>query len=739
MSTRPSAPDKTSAAKAAGVAPLKRRVNTPVVMQMEAVECGAAALTMVLGYYGKWVSLEEMRVSCGVSRDGSKASNVLRSARVLGMVAKGFKKEPADLRSMKLPLIVFWNFNHFLVVEGFAPGRVFLNDPAAGKRWVSDAEFDQSFTGVVLAIEPGPDFQPGGEKPSLLKSLANRFSGNTSAIAFLVTCGLALVLPGMAIPVFGRVFVDEILVAQRESWLVPLMVGMFATGLLRAVLKGFEQHYLLRVETKMALANSAAFFWHVLRLPVEFYTQRSAGDISSRVAIADRVAHILSADLTASLLAVMTSIFFGMLMLFYDPVMALIAIGSVAISMTVMQLSTNFYKHLSQRLAMDGGKLMGVSMNGLNIMETIKSAGGESGYFAKWAGFQAKYLNSQQELARVSTRLAQLPLVLNGLSSALILGLGAMRVMDGAMTMGTLVAFQSLMASFTAPASQLVGINAKLQEARGDLDRLDDVMKYRTDPLTTAPAQGEQRIVDKLTGHIEFRNVTFGYSRAEPPLLEDFNLELQPGERVALIGPSGCGKSTVSKLLMGLYEPWSGEILFDGKPRDAYDRFALINSMGLVDQDIVLFTGTVRDNITMWDATIAENDIARAAQDACIHDAILARPGGYDAFIDEGGRNFSGGQRQRVEIARALVNNPRVLVLDEATSALDVATEKDVDDNLRRRGCTCLIVAHRLSTIRDADEILVLNRGKVVQQGTHESMQAEMDSPYRRLLSTEAT
>jgi ABC-type bacteriocin/lantibiotic exporter with double-glycine peptidase domain len=321
--------------------------------------------------------------------------------------------------------------------------------------------------------------------------------------------------------------------------------------------------------------------------------------------------------------------------------------------------------------------------------------------------------------------------MLNGLSSAVILGLGAMRVMDGAMTMGTLVAFQSLAASFSAPASQLVGISAKLQEAQGDLDRLDDVMKYRTDPLTATPSDEEPRIVDKLTGMIEFRDITFGYSRAEPPLLENFNLVLRPGERVALVGPSGCGKSTVSKLLMGLYEPWSGEILFDGKPRSAYDRFALINSMGLVDQDIVLFSGTVRDNITMWDATIAENDIARAAQDACIHDAILARPGGYDAFIDEGGRNFSGGQRQRIEIARALVNNP--------TSALDVATEKDVDDNLRRRGCTCLIVAHRLSTIRDADEILVLSRGKVVQQGTHENMQSETDGAYRRLLSTEAT
>ena len=713
------------------------RADTPTVLQMEAVECGAACLAMVLGHYKRWVPLEELRVACGVSRDGSKASNVLRVARVMGMTAKGYKKEPVDLRAMQMPLIVFWNFNHFLVLEGFGDGRVYLNDPGAGKRWVSDAEFDQSFTGVVLAIAPGPDFQLGGDRPSVLRSLARRFQGSGNAISFLVVCGLALVLPGMAIPVFSRVFIDEILVSQRQSWLLPLLVGMAVTGVLRATIKAFEQYYLLRVETKMALATSARFFWHVLRLPVEFYTQRSPGDISSRVAIADRVAHILSADLTASLLAVVTSLFFGVLMFFYDPGLALIAIATVAVSLGVMQYSASRNTQLNQRLAMDGGKLMGASMNGLVVMETIKSTGGEAGYFAKWAGYQSKFLNSTQEVARIGSNLAQLPVLLTAVGNALILGLGSLRVMDGAMTMGTLVAFQSLVASFIAPANQLVGIAGKLQQAQGDVDRLDDVMKYRVDGLTAPPPEGAVLVTEKLVGNIEFRNVSFGYSRAEPPLLDNFSLVLTPGQRVALVGPSGCGKSTVSKLMMGLYEPWSGEILFDGRPRNAYDRYALINSIGMVDQDIVLFTGSARDNITMWDTTIAESDIARAAQDACIHDAIMARPGGYDAAIEEGGRNFSGGQRQRIEIARALVNNPRVLVLDEATSALDVATEQLVDDNLRRRGCTCLIVAHRLSTIRDADEIIVLRKGKVVQRGSHSEMIKDRTGAYFALVSPE--
>ena len=715
----------------------RTRLKTPPVLQMEAVECGAASLAMVLGYYGRFVSLEELRVACGVSRDGTKASNVLRAARTFGMVAKGFKKEPEGLRSMRLPLIVFWNFNHFLVVEAFEEDRVYLNDPAAGRRWVTPAEFDQSFTGVVLSITPGPDFQPGGERPNVLRSLSRRFAGGGGAVAFLVACGLALVIPGMVIPVFSRVFIDEILVSQRESWLLPLLVGMALTGVLRAVLKGFEQYYLLRVETKMAIAGSAKFFWHVLRLPVEFYTQRSPGEISSRLAIADRVAHILTEDFAGALLSVATSLFFGGLMFLYEPRLATIAVATVTASLVVMQVTAARNKQLNQRLAMNGGKLMGVSMNGLTMMETIRSSGGETAYFARWAGLQAKYLNSQQEITLIGSRLSQLPVLLTATGNALILGLGAMSVMDGTMTMGTLVAFQSLVASFMAPANQLVNTSAVLQRAQGDVDRLDDVMKYRIDNSTVAPETEVAPLTEKLSGSIEFRNVTFGYSRAEPPLLESFDLTVKPGQRIALVGPSGCGKSTVSKLLMGLYEPWSGEILFDGRPRSAYDRFALLSSIGMVDQDIVLFSGSARDNITMWDTTISEADIARAAQDACIHDAILSRPGGYDAPIDEGGRNFSGGQRQRLEIARALVNNPRILILDEATSALDVATEKQVDDNLRRRGCTCLIVAHRLSTVRDADQIIVLERGKVAQRGTHESLVEDKEGVYYKLVATD--
>jgi NHLM bacteriocin system ABC transporter peptidase/ATP-binding protein len=715
-----------------------RKLNTPAILQMEATECGAASLRIILGYYKRWVSLEELRVACGVSRDGSKASNVLRAARTYGMIAKGYKKEPADLRGMKLPIIIFWNFNHFLVVEGFVGNKVYLSDPARGKHWVTLQEFNESFTGVVLTIEPGPDFQPGGEGPSILRALKRRFVGARNAIALLLVCGLALVIPGMVVPAFARIFIDEVLIGFRESWVVPLLIGMAVTAMLRAVLTWTQQYYLLRVETKMALATSSKFFWHVLRLPVEFYTHRSPGEISGRVRINDLVANILTEDLTNSLLSIVTAIFFGVLMAFYDWRLALIAFVTVALNLAALQYVANSNKELSQRLAMDSGKLGGVAMSGLVMMETIKSSGGEAGFFTNWSGHQSKFLNSLQETSRIAMNLSLLPTLLNAFSSTLILGLGAMRVMDGAMTMGTLVAFQSLVASFMAPANQLLGLSSKLQQTQGNIDRLDDVLKYPLDPLMNEDsAEAQAAPLEKLQGEIEFKNVSFGYSRAEKPLLENFSMKISPGQRIALVGPSGCGKSTVAKLLMGLYQPWEGEILFDGKPREAYTRYAIINSMSMVDQNIMLFTGTVRDNITMWDSTVADATLMRAAQDACIHEIILQRPGGYDSGIMEGGSNFSGGQKQRIEIARALVNNPRILVLDEATSALDSLTEQQFDDNLRRRGCSSVVVAHRLSTIRDSDEIIVLRAGRAVQRGTHDDMIREEGSLYHQLMSIE--
>ncbi|MFC5496914.1 NHLP family bacteriocin export ABC transporter peptidase/permease/ATPase subunit [Caenimonas terrae] len=699
------------------------RVKTPTVLQMEAVECGAAALCILMSSYGKRVPLEELRQSCGVSRDGSKASNVVRAARTYGFEAKGFRREPAELREMKLPLIVFWNFNHFLVVEGFGKETVFLNDPASGPRTVSDDEFDQSFTGVVLAIEPGAEFQPSGEKPSLWRGLRSRLPLREPALLYLILAGLALVVPGLVLPVFTKEFIDNYLVSRMDSWVKPLLVGLLFTAIVRGSLTWLQQYYLTRFRAKLALAMTGKFFWHVLRLPVVFYAQRSAGDISTRVAINNRVAELMTGDLATTVLNALMVVFYAALMLSYDPLLTGVGICIAVLNVIFLRSVSRKRRDATQKLANDGGKLMATSMNGLQMMETLKASGMESDFFTKWAGNQTKVMNGHQAMGTMDVVLMGVPPLLSAINTVLILSLGGLRVMDGYMTMGMLVAFQSLMASFIEPINHLVSMGAKVQEMEGDMNRLDDVLKYQCEPQTERiGSQGPGETVVRLTGHVELRNVTFGYSPLEAPLVEGFNLTLRPGMRVALVGMSGCGKSTISKLVMGLYEPWKGEILFDGKPRSAHSRHSLIASVSMVSQEIALFSGTIRDNLSMWDETLPETQMVQAAKDACIHDVIASRQGGYDSKVQEGGGNFSGGQRQRVEIARALAINPRILVLDEATSALDPVTEMRVDDNLRRRGCTCLIVAHRLSTIRDCDEIIVLDRGKVQERGTHHQL-----------------
>ena len=718
-----------------------KRVRTPTIIQMEAVECGAAALRIVLAHYKRFVPAEELRVECGVSRDGSKASNVVRAARRYGLNAKGLKRDPANLGDLPLPFIVFWNFNHFVVVEGFGKDKVYLNDPATGPRTVSSEEFDHSFTGVILALEKSAEFSPGGENPGILKALASRLPGTAPSIVYLLLAGLALVIPGLVVPIFTKIFVDEILVRQYTSWLQPLLLAMTCTALIMAALRWVQQYYLARFQASLALTTGARFFWHVLHLPIAFYSQRSPGEISSRVGINDKVAGLLAGDVALAVLNLTMVIFYAALMIFYDPVLTISGIAIAIANVIFLRVIARRRIDATQRLAIDSGKLFGTSMNGLRLIETLKASGMESDFFRKWAGYQSKVMSGHQIVGGQEISLQAIPPLLSAANGVLILGLGGLRVMDGQLTMGMLVAFQALMASFISPVNQLVGLGGRIQEMHGDMNRLDDVINYpvdkNADPRKDLDASAVGGIQVKLKGEIELRNVTFGYSRLGLPLIENFNLKLAPGSRVALIGPSGCGKSTVSKLVMGLYEPWDGEILLDGKPRSELPRSVLNNSIAMVDQDICLFEGTIRDNLTMWDRTLGEAEIVQAAKDAEIHDVIAARPGGYDALISEMGTNFSGGQRQRLEMARALVVEPTAVVLDEATSALDPVTEARIDDNLRRRGCTCLIIAHRLSTVRDCDEIIVLERGVVVQRGSHDELIKDADGMYARLIQTQ--
>ncbi|MGF1471330.1 MAG: NHLP family bacteriocin export ABC transporter peptidase/permease/ATPase subunit [Rubrobacteraceae bacterium] len=733
---------------ASGKAPGKgtrRRIKTPTVLQMEAVECGAAALGIILGYYGRVVSLEELRVACGVSRDGAKAINIVRAARGYGLLSKGFKKEPEELLEMPLPVVAFWNLGHFLVIEGFGKHGVYVNDPATGPRVASYEEFDKAYTGIVITFEPGPDFEKGGSRPSLLAGMRRRLRGSEWALVFILLVSLALVVPGLVIPIFSQIFVDQYLVAQQTGIIGPLLLGMALTAILRAALTWLQQRTLLRLQTRLAVGMSGSLFWHALRLPVEFYGQRYAGEVGSRVAINDRIAQLLSGQLATTALNVFTVFFYVLLMFWYSIPLTIIGVFFALLNFVALRYVSRKRIDTNQRLLLERAKMTGVSMNGLQSVETLKATGSESDFFARWSGLQAKLQEAQQELGTRTQVLTAVPPMLAALTTAAVLGIGALEVMNGTLTLGMLVAFQSLMASFIAPIGQFVTLGTTLQETHGDLNRVEDVLHYEPDPWAPASFSSEEApepsstgLPTELSGHVELRNVTFGYSRLEPPLIEDFNLTLEPGSRVALVGASGSGKSTVAKLVAGLYEAWEGEILFDGVDRDRLSRRLFTSYLAMVDQDISVFEGSVRDNLTLWDETIPSSSLHRAAEDAAIHEEISARPGGYESRVDEGGTNFSGGQRQRLEIARALVGDPSILIFDEATSALDPTTESTIDDNLRRRGCTCLISAHRLSTIRDSDEIIVLDRGKVVERGTHAQM-IGADGPYARLIKAQVS
>ncbi|HEY4565366.1 MAG TPA: NHLP family bacteriocin export ABC transporter peptidase/permease/ATPase subunit, partial [Thermoanaerobaculia bacterium] len=586
--------------------------------------------------------------------------------------------------------------------------------------------------------EPGPEFARKGEPPRLIPALRRRLAGSRAALAFVFLAGLALAIPSLVVPAFSKVFVDSVLLESRRDWLPPLLLGLGLAGLLVGLLTWIQQVYLLRLETRMAVGSSSRFLWHVLRLPTEFFSQRYAGDISSRVAINDRVAQLLSRDLATNALGAVMIVFFAAVLFQYDAVLTLVGIAVVSLNVAALRYVSRRRVDGNRRLVQDQGKLLGTAIGGLQTIETLKATGGESDLFARWAGFQAKVVNGQQELERYTQLLDAVPPLLSTINTALILGIGGLRVIDGRLSLGGLVAFQLLMAAFIGPVNRLVSLGGKLQTVEGDMNRLDDVLRYRLDP-TAGRGSGELPPLGepvRLDGFLELRDVSFGYSRLDPPLIEGFSLILKPGSRVALVGGSGSGKSTLSRLVTGLYEPWSGEVLLDGKPRAEIPPAVLTGSLAAVDQNVFLFEGTVRENLTLWDATIPLPEVVAAAKDACIHEDVAARPGGYESPVDEGGANWSGGQRQRLEIARALVGRPSVLVLDEATSALDPTTESRIDENLRRRGCTCLIVAHRLSTIRDADEIIVLEKGKVVQRGTHDELKG-VEGPYARLISAE--
>ncbi|MFJ3582110.1 NHLP family bacteriocin export ABC transporter peptidase/permease/ATPase subunit [Streptomyces sp. NPDC090127] len=703
-----------------------RTVRTPTVLQMEAVECGAAALAMVLGHYGRFVALEELRIACGVSRDGSRASNLLKAARGYGLQAKGMQMDLAALADVAAPAVLFWEFNHYVVYDGmgrrFGRRGVWINDPGKGRRFVPMEEFDTSFTGIVLTFEPGPGFRRGGRKPGVMGGLPARLRGTSGTMAAAVVSSLLLVVVGAWVPALSRTYIDMFLIGNQTSLLGVLFAAMATTLVLTATLTALQQANLLRGRIITSTLGSARFLRHLLRLPLTFYAQRNPADLVQRLQSNDAVAETLARDLAAAGVDAVVVLLYAVLLWTYDPQLTVVGVSIALLNVVAMRIVIHLRATGTQKLRAESARLTNTAYSGLQLIETMKATGGENGFFRRWAGQHATTLDVQQRLGVPSAWLAVVAPTLAALNSGLILMIGGLRAVEGHLTVGLLVAFQALVTSFTAPITRLNGVAGRIQDFAADVARLRDVENFPVDPVYTRrepPARTR-----RLKGHVELDGVTFGYSPLDPPLLKGFSLAVGPGQQVALVGGSGSGKSTVSRLISGLYAPWEGAIRIDGMRLEDIPRGALAASVSFVDQDVFLFEGTVRDNIALWDPSVPDEAVVAALEDAAVYDVVARRPGSIHSRVEQDGRNFSGGQRQRLEIARALVRRPSVMVLDEVTSALDAATEQVIIDNLRRRGCACVVIAHRLSTVRDSDEILVLDRGTVVERGRHAQLVA---------------
>ena len=722
--------------------PVKNKVaKVPVVLQMEALECGAACLDMVLAYYGKWVPLEQVRSDCGVSRDGSNAKNIVKAARNYGLDAQGYRLEIDDLKNEgEFPCIIFWEFNHFIVLCGFRKDKVIINDPARGTVELTLDDFDKGFTGVCIFFEPTEEFERGGKKKSIFEFAANQLHGTSAAMLFTVLVSFISALISVINPVFSKLFIDRFLAGRSLEWLVPFFSFLITFAVIQITLSAMQAIYALRIEGKLAIRANANYMWHVLRLPVGFFSQRHAEDIAIRKQTNEPLASNIINTLAPTALNVVMMLIYLVVILRYSVLLTVIGLAGLAINIGVVQYVSKKRMNITRVMMRDSAKLAAATVSGIEMMETIKSGGSENGYFEKWAGYQASVNSQNIRTIKLTNYFGLIPVVTGTLVNTTILATGLYLIMQGRFSIGMLFAFQTMLSLFMAPVLTLSDAGAIIREMRVDMERIEDVMNYPADvsyePEGYEKLSGNEKSYAKLTGSIELKNVTFGYSPLADPLISDFSMRIEPGQKVAFVGASGCGKSTLSKLISGLYKPWGGQILYDGKPLSEIDRSIFTSSIAVVDQDIILFEDTIANNIKMWDSSIEDFEMIMASRDAALHEDIMQRDGGYRYKILEGGKDFSGGQRQRMEIARVLAQDPTIIILDEATSALDAMTEHDVVTSIAERGITVIVIAHRLSTIRDCDKIIVLDGGRIVEMGTHDEL-INKHGKYEELVTSE--
>lgn len=714
----------------------KRAVKVPVIMQMEALECGAASLAMVLAHYKKWIPLERVREDCGVSRDGSNAANILKAAGKYGFDCKAWSYRAETLKNkVSFPAIIHWNFNHFVVLCGFSGKYAVINDPARGTVRVPMEEFSRSYTGICMEFRPGKDFVREGKKASVISFLRRCLKGAGLQMLFAMLTAVLISFIGMVTPVYNRIFADRLLVGKNGAWTSGFLASLFFIALLRLFLGIINEVYIYKIKGKLAMVSNVSFFRHMLKLPMNFYSQRMAGDLAGRQKLNNSVAETLVSKMAPIFVNISLLVFYVLIMLRYSVLLTAAGLAAVFGNLVLARVISSRRVQTTRIRMQYEGKLNASTLAGINMIETIKASGAEQGYFGQWAGYQAMSHNAKVEELRQQRFISGMPVLIQELSDVVILVLGAYLIMKGMFSAGMLLTFQSFMTQFMSPVEGLLDAGQSIQEMRTSMERIDDVMNYKEDTCVSRMQPEKNKSYDKLSGRIEIKNVTFGYSKLAPPLLKDFSLTIEPGERVALVGSSACGKSTIAKLLCGLYEPWEGEILFDGKPIKQIPEKVFHGSLSMVDQDITVFEDTIGNNIKLWDKSIEEYELILAARDAQIHEDVMQRPGGYEYNMQEGGRDFSGGQRQRFEIARVLAQDPTIAILDEATSALDAGTEYAIMEAIWQRGITNIVIAHRLSTIRDCSQIIVLDHGEAIERGTHEELMKN-GGVYTKLITT---
>lgn len=709
--------------------------KVPMVMQLEVLECGAASLCMILAYYNKWIPLEQVREICGVSRDGSNAHNVLKAARFYGLKASGYRCEPESLREKgKFPCIIHWNMNHFVVLNGFKGNRAYLNDPAKGSYSVSMETFDESFTGISIQFEPTEKFEPSGKPKSMLTFASSRLKGTGIAILFTALTGLIAALMRFISPAFSRVFLDHLLTGNDLDWTTPFLILLGIFYSIEIIMSAMQAIYSLRIKGKMAAVGNVSYMWKVLKMPMKFFSQRMAGDIQGRQTTNASIANTLIGTFAPLVVDIAMMVLYFGVMLRYSVMLTIIGLSSLIVNALISRYISLKRINITRVSMRENAKLSSATVAGIDMIETIKASGAENGYFKKWSGYQASVNTQQVKYLKLNQYLGMIPQFVSAMANNAVLFLGVWLTMQGEFTVGMIMAFQGFLSAFMSPALTLISAGQTLQEMRAQMERVDDVMEY---PEDDAFAEGDiSEDSQKLSGKLVLKDVVFGYSPLAKPLIKNFNMEITPGKSVAIVGGSGCGKSTMSKLIAGLYKPWSGEILFDGKPMSEIKRNIFHGSVAVIDQDIILFEDTIANNIKMWDDSIEDFEMILAARDAQIHEDIMQRPNGYRHRLTDGGKDMSGGQRQRIEIARALVQDPTIIILDEATSALDSETEYEVVKAIQDRGIASIVIAHRLSTIRSCDEIIVMNHGNIVARGTHDELM-ETCEEYRDLVSAE--